>query len=61
MSGLPRRFGESANSLSCAAGRPIDIGPVLRQNLVRAENGLIPGGNDLHTTRELNQKAFLIA
>src|SRR5215469_10414828 len=34
---------------------------VLRQNLVRAENGLIPGGNDLHTTRELNQKVFLIA
>ena len=38
-----------------------DFTPVLRQNLVRAENGLIPGGNDLHTTRELNQKAFLIA
>ena len=34
---------------------------VLRQNLVRAENGLIPRGNDLHTTRELNQRVFLIA
>lgn len=31
--------------------------PVLRQNLIRVENGLIPRWNDLNMTRELNQKA----
>lgn len=30
---------------------------VLRQNLIRVENGLIPRWNDLNMTRELNQKA----
>src|SRR5579859_847115 len=30
---------------------------VLRQNLIRVENGLIPRCNDLDMTRELNQKA----
>ena len=34
---------------------------VLRQNLVRAENGLIPRCNDLHTYTRIEPEAFLIA
>ena len=30
--------------------------PVLRQNLIRVENGFIPRWNDLNMTRELNRK-----
>jgi hypothetical protein len=33
------------------------VSPVLRQNVIRVENGLIPRCNDLDMTRELNQKA----
>jgi hypothetical protein len=35
----------------------LEVCPVLRQNLIRVENGLIPRCNDLDMTRELNQKA----
>lgn len=39
------------------------LNPVLRQNLVHVENGLIPRCNDLNMSRELelNQKTSLIA